>query len=1172
MMHHILARCSARGLELKLIGLFSLGGWLGLPSTALAQNNIVPDDTLGNEPSVVVPANTNVDLIVGGAQREQNLFHSFEEFSIDVGQTAFFATNSDVIANIFARVTGGNPSEILGRLGTVQLTPGGPVPTSADLFLINPNGILFGENMLLDVGGSFTASTASGVQFDQLGDFSASVPEAPSPLLTINPSAYLFSSSNPGDINANFSQFLLPEGEALSLLGGNLTLNDTTIEAIGGTIQLAAVVDEGTVEIEDNLRLVIPTDISRGNVVLDQGSFISSVAEDGGEVIISSEDVNIANNSLIGVGLAAGNSPTTGQVGDITVQATGNVRISESLVANQSFPGAIGNSGAISISAENVEITNGAQISSSTFGFGNSGDIAINALEAVSIDGVNPDTGNNSAILSNAARGSVGDGGSVIITATNLSLTSGAQINTSNFGEGRSGNATFNISEALLLDGIVEISDLPIASSVITFLGQGASGRGGDINISAGNLRVVDGAFLGASTFGIGNSGDIFVTVSESAIFSGGNPNSGFGVSGLSSVVNTGAIGDGGSIFLSARTLEVTDGARLDTSTFGDGNAGNIFIEILDAALIDGFNTLSNSRSLVSSDVEPSGTGNGGNIYLSSRQLDVTNGALLGAAIFGQGNAGDILLEVESLARFDGANSSMNSSGVVNAIQNGGSGTGGDISIIANDVEVINGAQLNTATFGEGNAGDIQLQIFNNVKIDGFYEGDGSLISLIGSGVEEDAVGQGGDIQINSNNLDVTNGGQISTSTFGVGDAGNITLNIANTAFFEGLNPLLQNVPSSAVGSVQPGSNGNGGVVIVTANHLRLNNQAQIGAFTFEEGNAGDVFVKVNDLTVTNGAQISSATQSSGDAGNIIIEVAETAHFEGVSPFNDDVPSGAINGSLGNGEINGRGGDIRLSAANLEISNRALLSSASRNTGNAGNIVVNIQEEYFAQDGTIETTAERASGGQINITAGNMVLEGDSDIQTFVSSGEGGGGNITIVADSVIAFDDSDILAFAADGRGGNIDLSRTIFFGDSFEISPPGTDPATLDGNDRVDINASGGLAEGTILLPDTSFVENSLSNLPDAVVSPDALLAGSCIVQSGNTQGSFVVTGGDGLPTRPGNPALSAFPTDTVRTTNSPLPEPTTEDWQPGDPIVEPTDVFELADGRLVLSQICE
>ncbi len=1171
MMHYILARCTAKGLELKLTGLFSLVGWLGLPSTALAQNNIVPDDTLGNEPSVVVPANTNVDLIVGGAQREQNLFHSFEEFNINVGQTAFFATNSDIIANIFARVTGGNPSEILGRLGTVQLTPGGPVPTSADLFLINPNGILFGENMLLDVGGSFTASTASGVQFDQLGNFSASVPVVPIPLLTINPSAYLFSGSNPGDINASFAQFLVPEGEALSLLGGNLTLNSTTISANGGTIQLAAVIDEGTVEVEDNLSLVIPADISHGNVVLDQESFISSVAEDGGEVIISAEDVNIANNSLIGVGLAAGNPSTTGQVGDITVQATGNIRISESLVANQSFPGSIGNSGAIRISAENVEITNGAQISSSTFGSGNSGDIAINALEAVSIDGVNSDTGNNSAILSNAARGSVGDGGSVMITATNLNLTNGAQINTSNFGEGQSGNATFNISEALLLDGIVESNNRPIASSIITFLGRGASGRGGDINISAGNLRVVDGAFLSASTFGIGNSGGISVNVAESAIFSGGDLFSG-GVSGLSSVVNPGAIGEGGSIFLSARTLEVTDGARLDTSTFGEGNAGNIFIEILDTAVIDGFNTLSNSRSLVSSDVEPSGIGNGGNIYLSSRQLDVTNGALLGSAIFGQGNAGDIVLEVANLARFDGASSSMNSSGIVNAIQQGGTGTGGDISIIASNVEVTNGAQLNTATFGEGNAGDIQLQIFNNVKIDGFYEGDGSLISLIGSGVEENAVGQGGDIQINSNNLDVTNGGQISTSMFGVGDAGNITLNIADTAFFEGLNPLLQNVPSSAVGSVQPGSNGNGGVVIVTANHLRLNNQAQIGAFTFEEGNAGDVFVKVNDLTVTNGAQISSATQSSGDAGNIIIEVAETAHFEGVSPFNDDVPSGAINGSLGNGEINGRGGDIRLSAANLEISNRALLSSASRNTGNAGNIVVNIQEEYFAQDGTIETTAERASGGQINITAGNIVLEGDSDIQTFVSSGEGGGGNITIVADSVIAFDDSDILAFAADGRGGNIDLSRTIFFGDGFEISPPGTDPATLDGNDRVDINASGGLAEGTILLPDTSFVENSLSNLPDAVVSPDALLAGSCIVQSGNTQGSFVVTGGDDLPTRPGNPALSAFPTDTARTIDSPSAETSTEGWQPGDPIVEPTDVFELADGRLVLSQICE
>lgn len=123
-------------------------------SKVLAQ--IKPDRTLGNESSTINSIDELRSRIEGGAIRGENLFHSFEKFSIREGQTVYFA-NPEEISNIFSRVTGNNISEIFGTLG---------VEGAANLFLINPNGIVFGENAAVDVGGSFLATTAEKVYFE----------------------------------------------------------------------------------------------------------------------------------------------------------------------------------------------------------------------------------------------------------------------------------------------------------------------------------------------------------------------------------------------------------------------------------------------------------------------------------------------------------------------------------------------------------------------------------------------------------------------------------------------------------------------------------------------------------------------------------------------------------------------------------------------------------------------------------------------------------------------------------------------------------------------------------------------------------------------------------------------------------------------------------------------
>jgi filamentous hemagglutinin family protein len=164
-------------------GLLSPGLFFAIALPALAQ--ITPDATLGDEASTLTPnavlQGEIVDLIGGGAIRGSNLFHSFQEFNVNEGQQVYFA-NPDGIASILSRITGGNPSNIFGTLG---------VDGAADLFLLNPNGIVFGENAALDIEGSFYASTAEAIPLGD-GIYSATEPEQSS-LLTINPSA-LFSS------------------------------------------------------------------------------------------------------------------------------------------------------------------------------------------------------------------------------------------------------------------------------------------------------------------------------------------------------------------------------------------------------------------------------------------------------------------------------------------------------------------------------------------------------------------------------------------------------------------------------------------------------------------------------------------------------------------------------------------------------------------------------------------------------------------------------------------------------------------------------------------------------------------------------------------------------------------------------------------------------------------
>ena len=215
---------------MKLWRSLLLGICLCSASAPRVWSQISPDGT----------TNTTVDstdsgiIIDSGDRSGDNLFHSFEQFSVPNGGEAFFNNQGD-IANIFSRVTGGDISQIEGLIRANG---------DANLFLINPAGIVFGEGAALDIGGSFTASTAESVVFTDDVEFSATDGENP-PLLTVNMPIGLNYGSEPGDIAVNGSSLTVANGETLALLGGDVTITEGEITAPGANIELGGLSEVG---------------------------------------------------------------------------------------------------------------------------------------------------------------------------------------------------------------------------------------------------------------------------------------------------------------------------------------------------------------------------------------------------------------------------------------------------------------------------------------------------------------------------------------------------------------------------------------------------------------------------------------------------------------------------------------------------------------------------------------------------------------------------------------------------------------------------------------------------------------------------------------------------------------------------------------------------------------
>ncbi|MEG3960029.1 two-partner secretion domain-containing protein, partial [Microcoleus sp. herbarium2] len=274
------------------------------PFPAIAQ--VIPDNSLGAESSRTVPDTVNnlpSDRITGGAIRGVNLFHSFGEFNISEGRGAYFE-NPSGIANIFTRVTGGNPSNILGNLGVLG---------NSNLFLINPKGIVFGPNARLDLRGSFVGSSASGVVFNNGFEFSSANPQTV-PLLAINIPVGLRFRKNPGAIinSSSVTEVIegttipvglaVPPGQTLAVVGGDVIFNNGFASAFSGNIQLGSVASPGLVSFKITplgLGLDYTNVANFGNIELSGLSAVTASGSGGGAIALRSGNVILRDRSSL---------------------------------------------------------------------------------------------------------------------------------------------------------------------------------------------------------------------------------------------------------------------------------------------------------------------------------------------------------------------------------------------------------------------------------------------------------------------------------------------------------------------------------------------------------------------------------------------------------------------------------------------------------------------------------------------------------------------------------------------------------------------------------------------------------------------------------------------------------------------------------------------------------
>jgi filamentous hemagglutinin family protein len=931
---------------LLFLRFFLLGGLLLHSLLIISHAQITLDGSLGRRGALKGP-NYTIGAELGQISGP-NLFHSFGQFNIRPSESATF-TGPDTIDNVVSRVTGGNPSNINGLLRSA-------IP-EANLFLLNPSGVLFGPNAELDVGGSFHTSTADFLRFADGKQFYANLSNK-STLTVASPAAFGFLGNSPASLTIQESTLQVPPGETVSVIGGDIDimgkpfppdrLRPPTLRAPGGQIHIASVASAGEVVLnsaEQAPHLSVDTFARLGSITLSQDALIDTSSDTGGGTVVIRGGHLLIDNSRIAAS-TRGDIDSARRGVDLQVTADAVIKNGGAIQATTMGRG---NAGMVSISAPQFVMEDNARIAGSTAGDGHGGDIVLTVgrltvtkkSEIASDSGIRLPAGNIAVGKGSAGRVTIaaselvslsdgalrstthgqGAAGIISISTPQLIMEEGSSIGVSTTGDGQGGNIMLEVG-TFTGKGAIVTSNSGISSSTgDEEIGEGSAG---DITVSATeSVFLADGSKLLSNTLGQGAAGTISITTPQLTMHDD-----------VRIEATTSGSGQGGDITVEAGSLTLTDGSRIGSNSVGTGFGGTVHVTALDTVTISGSGSDGLPSGLVSDTLDG---GDAGQVTLVAPTVRLEDGGGIRANSQGEGHAGDIRLEVGSLTLAGGAQISTGTKGA---------GQGGTVTIKATDNVTITGSKgsmpsgLLSDTAGEGDAGGVTLSapIVHLEK--------GALITA-----ETTETGHGGNIVVDVDTLSISGGAQIGSSSRGAGQGGTVTVTATETV---SLSNRQSGLLTNAAGS----------------------------------GTGGDLVLQARDIELTDGAVISAASSGTGNAGRVTIQATDM--FRSV---NSTVTTEAKQADGGDIELNT---DARIRLINSEIT--ATVGGGPETVG--GNITIIDPEFVILENSQIIANAFEGQGGNIRINAGVLLADPESHVSASSARGINGEVNIRgLVAD-----------------------------------------------------------------------------------------------------------------------------------------------------------------------------
>jgi filamentous hemagglutinin family protein len=593
--------------------------WLLLVGTSHAE--IVFDGTMTmGDPGLPLDGNMMIPE-ARGMLKGTNLFHSFSVFNVNAGESAVFTADTAGIDNVIGRVTGGI-SQVTGD--SISHIDGSIISNiGADVWLINPNGIMFGEGGSLMVDGSFHASTADHIGFAD-GQFGADLNDPANTVLSVaSPASFGFLGNNPGRIIIEKSQLDVDAGQTLSFVGGDIEITGapsadfTGLGAWSGQINIVSTA-------------------SAGQAIVDGAGFNVDNFEQLG-------DISISHNAL----LEASEIDNATGAGTVFIRG-GNFTLNNAKIRANADDGF---GGFVSIGVDNLSLTDGGVIDVATFGTGGDATgIVINAINSITISGKNPDPNSDlphESGLYSETFGS-GPGGNIELEAQRVIMDAGGTITAESKGGGHGGLISIKAPELSISGGakidtsttydstgeagliFIDAEDLSLTNGGAILSDNRGDDLGGLITIKATQVSMANGK-IEASTSGTGNAGDIGIEADvvrltgDSEIAS--DVEIEFDGNDLPFVAEP---GNGGSVSITARTitLESSNGEAPEISSDTEGGGGGFGnggdVTLVASESIKLLNRTGGDLPGITADSKPGATGVAGDILIETPVLEMT--------------------------------------------------------------------------------------------------------------------------------------------------------------------------------------------------------------------------------------------------------------------------------------------------------------------------------------------------------------------------------------------------------------------------------------------------------------------------------------------------------------------------------------------------------------------